>query len=386
MDLEKIGNFIRQQREKLKLTQEELGNKMHVSRQAVSFWENGKTLPESEVLLDLSELFQVSINEILGAKDVKEMTVQLVDDNHKKTSKIKRLIWLINILLITTILLFLLIYFFYNYNSIKIYKITGTSTNYKVIEGLGVFTIKDSYFKLGELKTNNEDNSIEKITLYYKDKNKKKILFETNKVEYISIEKYEYDELSTRNIKNLKDHFYLEIKMSNKEKEVMKLEFREYYTNDLRIILESSNITKIKELENTVTSISNISSKETKEEKVVEEPVLKEENLIEEINYENIISTIKTNGIEEEGIIHLEKELTEDENISYSLFMDRLTITHVKDNNIEEWSFQIDKYNRITYHNYDENNLVDKRIKIESLTEEEQVIYNQMLEYLKLIN
>jgi len=48
------------------LSQEELAEKLFVPRQAVSSWENGETLPNTEVLKLLSKLFQVSINTLLG--------------------------------------------------------------------------------------------------------------------------------------------------------------------------------------------------------------------------------------------------------------------------------------------------------------------------------
>ena len=48
------------------LSQEELAEKLFVTRQAVSRWENGETLPSTEVLKLLSKFFQVSINTLLG--------------------------------------------------------------------------------------------------------------------------------------------------------------------------------------------------------------------------------------------------------------------------------------------------------------------------------
>ena len=48
------------------MSQEELAEKLFVTRQAVSRWENGETLPNTEVLKLLSKLFQVSINTLLG--------------------------------------------------------------------------------------------------------------------------------------------------------------------------------------------------------------------------------------------------------------------------------------------------------------------------------
>ncbi|MBO7389833.1 MAG: helix-turn-helix domain-containing protein [Clostridia bacterium] len=54
-------------RTKKGLSQEELAAKVFVTRQAVSRWETGETLPSSETLKLLSRLFDVSINTLLGA-------------------------------------------------------------------------------------------------------------------------------------------------------------------------------------------------------------------------------------------------------------------------------------------------------------------------------
>ena len=54
-------------RNKAKLSQDELAEKVHVTRQAVSRWENGETIPNTETLKLLSKLFDVSINTLLGS-------------------------------------------------------------------------------------------------------------------------------------------------------------------------------------------------------------------------------------------------------------------------------------------------------------------------------
>ena len=54
-------------RTKNALSQDELAEKLHVTRQAVSRWETGETLPNTESLKLLSMLFDVSINTLLGS-------------------------------------------------------------------------------------------------------------------------------------------------------------------------------------------------------------------------------------------------------------------------------------------------------------------------------
>ena len=54
-------------RTKKGLSQDELAEKIYVTRQAVSRWENGETTPNTETLKLLSKLFDVSINTLLGS-------------------------------------------------------------------------------------------------------------------------------------------------------------------------------------------------------------------------------------------------------------------------------------------------------------------------------
>ena len=54
-------------RKRENLTQDELAEKLFVTRQAVSRWESGETTPNTETLKSLSKLFNVSINTLLGS-------------------------------------------------------------------------------------------------------------------------------------------------------------------------------------------------------------------------------------------------------------------------------------------------------------------------------
>ena len=54
-------------RENHKLTQDQLAGRVMVTRQAVSRWENGETLPNTDTLRMLSREFNVSINTLLGS-------------------------------------------------------------------------------------------------------------------------------------------------------------------------------------------------------------------------------------------------------------------------------------------------------------------------------
>ena len=62
-----MKNVIAELRIEKGMSQEELAQKIFVTRQAVSRWENGETTPNPEMLKTLSELFDVSIDTLLGS-------------------------------------------------------------------------------------------------------------------------------------------------------------------------------------------------------------------------------------------------------------------------------------------------------------------------------
>ena len=63
----KTKDVILELRMKRGLSQDELAEKLFVTRQAVSRWETGETTPNTETLKLLSKLFDVSINTLLGS-------------------------------------------------------------------------------------------------------------------------------------------------------------------------------------------------------------------------------------------------------------------------------------------------------------------------------
>lgn len=71
-----IGDNIKFYRKKNQLTQDDIAEACNVTRQAVSKWENGTYLPPADILLIMSDLFKVSINEILSGE-------RLTDEKYK---------------------------------------------------------------------------------------------------------------------------------------------------------------------------------------------------------------------------------------------------------------------------------------------------------------
>ena len=72
MDLLSIGNFIAQLRKQNGLTQEQLGEQIGVTNKTVSRWETGVYMPPADALMKMSELFGVTVNELLSGKRLSE--------------------------------------------------------------------------------------------------------------------------------------------------------------------------------------------------------------------------------------------------------------------------------------------------------------------------
>ena len=80
MDPVRVGEQIATQRKKLNMTQTQLAELLHVSNKSVSRWENGTTMPDISLLIPLSEILQVSLNDLLGAEVDESVKEELLKD------------------------------------------------------------------------------------------------------------------------------------------------------------------------------------------------------------------------------------------------------------------------------------------------------------------
>ena len=64
MNQNKIGCFISENRKKQNMTQEELAEKLNVSKNAVSKWERGLNLPDASIMQELCKILKITLNEL----------------------------------------------------------------------------------------------------------------------------------------------------------------------------------------------------------------------------------------------------------------------------------------------------------------------------------
>ena len=120
MDQIKIGALLKELRKDHNLTQEQIADKFGVSQRSVSRWENGNTMPDISILIELADFYDVDLREILRGErkavnmneDLKE-TLSLVSDytNEEKKKIARSIIIKIGITALAFVLLGIIVLF-----------------------------------------------------------------------------------------------------------------------------------------------------------------------------------------------------------------------------------------------------------------------------------
>ena len=64
-----LNENLKQLRKSKGLSQEELAIRLNVVRQTISKWEKGLSVPDADMLIKIADIFEVSVSELLGAKN-----------------------------------------------------------------------------------------------------------------------------------------------------------------------------------------------------------------------------------------------------------------------------------------------------------------------------
>ena len=198
-------------------SQEELGNNLDVSRQTISKWESGQSTPEMEKLVKISEIFEISLDElIIGIKnEVKESVEENKNSDKPKKSKIKIVFMILLILVLLSF--FGVITYRVSYFK-KIIDIVGELThfhsedNYRITETLmitknGVQNAEEGYekeyYSLNSQKMMQDARIFPTKKVYLSDDGGiLEFNLKTNEYKKFNIDEYdkeEYDRLIRRN-------------------------------------------------------------------------------------------------------------------------------------------------------------------------------------------
>ncbi len=107
MDQLKIGKFIAECRKKKNLTQMQLAEKLNITDRAVSKWENGRSLPDSSIMLELCSLLDITVNDLLSGevisvdnynKELEKNLLEMVKQKEQNDKRLLRFEWVIAVL------------------------------------------------------------------------------------------------------------------------------------------------------------------------------------------------------------------------------------------------------------------------------------------------
>ena len=377
MDVEKIGSFIKELRVEKGLSQNQLSEQIHVTRQAISNWENGKAVPDSDILRNLSKMFNVSIDELLSGErldhsknKLEDIALSLVDQNNQNQLKMKKMLLAFFMTIFSFIILFLVYYFLSNYNSIKVYTVSGESERFVIREGIIISTQKKNYVRIGEFVPKDNIHNIKKIELYIINNNKREELYEIGSSDYII---FNFSDKDRKQRKIFLKELYVDITTEDDLKETIKIEIQEDFKNSLYFNMKKKEQTYHNEEDYKIVELPE----ETKEEEHQEEiPVIQEEEPVEEtppvvrfeeeseIDYQKVISKIEANGDTTLGTNTIEL-MNENEYINISGCNNNIYIDTMFDNIIESIHFNVtskiiyyskyENYVEVLYEEYTEN-------------------------------
>lgn len=92
----KLSERLKQKRVEMQLTQDDIAERIHVSRQTISNWENNRTLPDINSLVLISDVYKISLDELI--KGDKNMIKKLSKDTKQAE------LWFVNSNLLHTVL------------------------------------------------------------------------------------------------------------------------------------------------------------------------------------------------------------------------------------------------------------------------------------------
>ncbi|CDB28563.1 putative uncharacterized protein [Firmicutes bacterium CAG:582] len=251
MDAKIIGNLIKKLREQKGLSQYKLAEALFVDRTAVTKWENGKTIPSVDMLLMISNYFNISIDELVygslknneNDEKIKKYPAELLHEKHKLRKKLAIVI----LFLIIISLLFFFYYFLTTYNSIKIYKVSLKSDSIELADSYFIKAREKAYLNINFV---NNDLNIDKIKIYYLDKNKEKIIINSNyNNNFTIVDYYGYSEyFDFKRITYILNNMYLKVSEDKKDY-VLKINFKQEYSNSKLFLFKNKKSTDEIELD-----------------------------------------------------------------------------------------------------------------------------------------
>lgn len=165
MDQEKIGKTLRETRKKNHLTQQEFAEKFGVTYQAVSKWENNKSIPDISILKRICDIYNLDLNELLS-----------VEKSEEKKAKKPKWVYKIGVGLLVILVMLLLLITLNQESDFELKELTANCENFTITGSIAYNKNKTSIHISNINYCGKKDTNIYKkmeCTLYEKNKERK---------------------------------------------------------------------------------------------------------------------------------------------------------------------------------------------------------------------
>lgn len=229
-----VGQYLKELREKKHLSQNQLAEKLHISRSVIAKYETGEREPSFNNLVLISKYFKIPITNLIPIYEnsIESTNTKDILNYLLKQNKFFKTIVFALIIIIFTIIVSAIIYInVLNYVSTKIYRVTSIDKNPIIKDGLLIKTKDKVYLSL---ISNLDPDKVEKVEFFYQDGEEKVFMFGTSNSDYIKF----YSDLKTDEYISFKnyDNFFngslIKVYYKDDTTECINLIYKFDYTNN----------------------------------------------------------------------------------------------------------------------------------------------------------
>lgn len=227
-----FGEILIAARKKNKMSQEELANKLNVTRQTVSNWERGIALPDITLLSKISKELNTDIKKLID-----------INPKEQKKKKRKKIIILTLVIGLLVMLITIVVLIVLNRNKFNLYQVSIDDKNVDINGGVLALSKDSNFLLIGDIKFTNQNITLDEsstIRIYQQENGNERLILETFYEENIAVrENYGYNEYFPDDI-NL-DAIYIDI-ITEEGTMTFKLNFKEIIDSDKLMYFKSEPI------------------------------------------------------------------------------------------------------------------------------------------------
>ena len=246
MDYNKIGPFLKDLRLSKNMSQYDLAERMHVDHSKINRLENNKRRPTFDDLIYYSQIFNISLDELTACerknkqneKKLQNSLFKYLQNQNSKLKKVRFIAILLAIFIVISFIGLIILYFFQNYDTMKIYTFSGSSPSYEITNGLLVLSKEKIYFQIGNITP-----EVENIKIFIETSKERRLVYD-GKYRALIQDSYGYESFISYN------HFisYNQKVFVRIDNEEILLNFIEEVSNNNFVYVEEKEIGKEQEI------------------------------------------------------------------------------------------------------------------------------------------